>query len=140
MAKATFSATNKSIPQLLTWVHQQLALTPLGSTARGHLALAVEEAVVNVLTHGKTPHLSELSISIRELSGREVEVEVRDRAAPFNPLVAKIEIDTDLPLEERELGGLGIPFMHRLVDALFYRYEGGENILTLVKNCTKASA
>ena len=41
--------------------------------------------------------------------------------------------DTSIPADQREKGGLGILFIHRMSDALEYRRENGRNILTIKK-------
>ena len=41
--------------------------------------------------------------------------------------------DTSLTAEERNIGGLGIHFVRKLMDDVDYQYEGGKNILMLKK-------
>jgi hypothetical protein len=53
-----------------------------------------------------------------------------DHGNPFNPL-DRDEVDTDKPIEEREIGGLGIHFIKNLTDSQSYEYKDGMNILTL---------
>ncbi len=61
-----------------------------------------------------------------------VEVEIEDRAPPFDPLsLADPEIDSDL--DTRRIGGLGIYRSRQMADEVAYRYAEGRNILTLVK-------
>ena len=39
-----------------------------------------------------------------------------------------------LSAEEREIGGLGIYIVKKNMDAIFYEYKNGRNILTIKKN------
>ena len=55
-----------------------------------------------------------------------------DWGKPFNPL-EKQDADITLSAEERGIGGLGILMVKKSMDAVDYRYENGENILTLTK-------
>ena len=56
----------------------------------------------------------------------------RDRGVPFDPL-AKADPDVTLAAEERQIGGLGIFMVKKSMDEVLYRYENGENVLTLRK-------
>jgi len=53
-----------------------------------------------------------------------VMVTITDAAPLFNPLLVP-EPDTSLPLEEREIGGLGLLFVRRTADCFSYRQVRG---------------
>lgn len=55
-----------------------------------------------------------------------------DEGTEFDPLKKK-DPDITLSAEEREIGGLGIYMVKKIMDDVFYRYESGKNILTLIK-------
>ena len=55
-----------------------------------------------------------------------------DEGMEYDPL-KKEDPDTTLSIEEREIGGLGIFMVKKVMDDVSYRYEGGKNILTLTK-------
>jgi anti-sigma regulatory factor (Ser/Thr protein kinase) len=63
-------------------------------------------------------------------------VAIEDDGIPFNPL-EKETPDTDLPLEERKIGGLGIHLVRNLMDKVSYQRRVDKNRLTLVKNISK---
>ncbi len=48
----------------------------------------------------------------------------------FNPLESA-EVDTAAPLEEREIGGLGIFMVKNSMDYMDYEYADNKNVLTL---------
>ena len=56
-----------------------------------------------------------------------------DRGRPYDPL-AKADPDITLPTEERQVGGLGIFMVKKMMDELTYEYKDGRNILKLRKN------
>ena len=56
-----------------------------------------------------------------------------DSGIPYNPL-DKADPDVTLSAEEREIGGLGIFLVKKLMDEVNYQYSEGQNILTLRKN------
>jgi anti-sigma regulatory factor (Ser/Thr protein kinase) len=51
---------------------------------------------------------------------------------PFNPL-EKDDPDVTLSAEDRNIGGLGIYLCKKMMDSIDYRYEDGNNILTMTK-------
>ena len=58
--------------------------------------------------------------------------EVKDKGVPFNPLEMK-DPDITLSAAEREIGGLGIFITKKTMDTVAYRFEDGQNILTMTK-------
>ena len=59
-------------------------------------------------------------------------MEIRDQGIPFNPL-QQLEADLDVPLEERQIGGLGIHLIKENMESLEYEYVEGENVLRMRK-------
>jgi serine/threonine-protein kinase RsbW len=93
--------------------------------------LAVEEAVTNIILHGYRDGGGEILIQCRASRGI-VEIQLEDRAPPFNPLSLP-EPDLDGDIEARQIGGLGIFLVRRVMDEILYRFEEGKNILVLIK-------
>ena len=57
---------------------------------------------------------------------------MEDDGRPFNPL-EKPNPDVTLPLEEREVGGLGIYFVRQFMTDLVYQRAEGKNRIMLKK-------
>jgi serine/threonine-protein kinase RsbW len=96
--------------------------------------LAVEEAVTNIIMHGYKDAPGEILVLCRASKGI-VEIQLEDRAIPFDPLSLP-EPDLDGDIEDRQIGGLGIFLVRRVMDEILYRYEDGKNILVLIKRKT----
>ncbi len=95
------------------------------------IELASEEAIVNVINYAYKG-LSGSEVSIQCMFQRPtLTVEIIDSGEAFNPLDAP-DPDISDNLEDRKIGGLGISFIKRLVDEVYYRREGDKNILSLV--------
>lgn len=95
------------------------------------LQLSLEEVVTNVIAYafdgGRHPIEVELS-----LEDGAVLASVIDGGREYNPLL-RPEPDVDAPLEERQVGGLGILLVKRLMDDVAYRRASGKNILAMRK-------
>jgi len=99
----------------------------------GEIKLALDEIITNIISYGYTdtfPHRIEVFLDILN---KQVVLEIRDNARPFNPLEMPTP-DILKPLDERETGGLGIFIARKLMDELGYKFEDGGNILTMKKH------
>ncbi|MGH1335940.1 MAG: ATP-binding protein [Aureispira sp.] len=56
-----------------------------------------------------------------------------DEGVPFNPFSAP-DPDLSMPLEQREIGGLGILIVKRLMDEYNYKRQANLNITSMKKN------
>ena len=121
------------IPRLTSWVEACCAADGLASDFAFKMALALEEAVVNVINHAfsgtAAPHPITVRINITEES---FAAEVIDDGVAFDPTAAP-DPDLSLPLEQRDPGGLGIYLIRQLTDRLQYRRSRGRNMLRLEK-------
>lgn len=100
--------------------------------------LAVEEAVTNVINHGYTdgqPHTFTVELTLEE---RRLTTVISDDAPAYDPL-ARPDVDTTRPLEEREIGGLGVHLVKKLMDSAQYERRDGRNVLTLVRTFAPAA-
>lgn len=100
--------------------------------------LAVEEAVTNVINHGYAdgqPHTFTVEFSLED---RRLTTVITDDAAAYDPL-ARPDVDTTKPLEEREIGGLGVHLVKKLMDSTLYERRDGRNVLTLVRTFAPAA-
>jgi serine/threonine-protein kinase RsbW len=96
------------------------------------LKLAVDEACMNIITHGyagMNPGSIILSVA---LSPQQVEIGITDFGHAFEPDEAPAP-DPQAALEDRETGGFGLYFIYQTMDEVRYETGGGCNRLTLVK-------
>jgi serine/threonine-protein kinase RsbW len=97
------------------------------------LHVALDEMFSNAVRHGYAAAGRAGEIELRfGLADGAVELLMLDEAPPFDPLVVR-EPDTEAGLEERQVGGLGIFLVRRLMDAVEYERSEGKNRLRLVK-------
>lgn len=93
--------------------------------------LAMEEALCNIITHGmeKEGEGESIEIGMRVMNGI-FQVTITDPGRPFNPLELA-EVDMDRYKATKQVGGLGVHLLRRLVRDLGYEYRDGLNVLTL---------
>jgi anti-sigma regulatory factor (Ser/Thr protein kinase) len=106
--------------------------------AIAHVNLALDELLTNSMSHGVVdPTSHRIQVTLRLEHGRLL-VEVLDNGKPFAPF-ERSGPDLTRPLEEREIGGLGIFFVLKLMDHVDYQHVNGQNRVTLIKNTTPAT-
>jgi serine/threonine-protein kinase RsbW len=122
----------KEIERLNALVRRFGELHEIPSRPLYALSLALDEVVTNAIVHGfDDPAGQELTVSL-SVATRELRAEIIDHGRSFNPLDVPPP-NLLAPLQERELGGLGIHLVRSLMDRLDYRRDDGKNVLTLMK-------
>ena len=93
--------------------------------------LALEEVVINVMNYGHEDGLHEIDIILTSDEGA-LTIEIVDDGRPFDPLTDAPIPDVNAELEDRNIGGLGIHLIRKMMDDVRYRREEGKNHLTMV--------
>lgn len=131
-----FPALLQHLPDMLQFVRSSAKEAGISSsTIISHIELAAEEALVNIISYAYPENSTEsekkLQIFCHHRPGI-FEIVCRDKGISFNPVVAEINPQLDLPIDERKIGGLGIVLIRKLVDQLDYERVNNENILKLI--------
>ena len=97
------------------------------------ITVALEEIFINIAHYAYPNDSGEVSLAIDFSSeSQTMTFQITDSGIPFDPL-SKPDPDITLPAEQRQIGGLGIFMMKRTMDEVSYRYEDGQNRLTMKK-------
>ena len=118
------------------WLHEELAPLALPDEVLGELSLVVEEIVSNVDKYAGLHKDASIALSA-QANKREVEIEIRDAGLAFNPLEEAQRANLGAPIENAEIGGMGVHLITTLTDRQSYRREGGYNILKITKRLIK---
>ncbi len=94
--------------------------------------LAAEELFTNIVKYGYDDTSRHEVSFLLSLAPGLLTIEVRDDGHEFNPFEQPAP-DTSLPIEQRDIGGLGIHFVKNLLDSFSYQRRDGYNIVTLTK-------
>ena len=105
---------------------------------RSGLCLAVEEAFVNICTYAFPNGRGEVELACLASADAFV-IEITDTGEEFNQLSVP-EPDTSVPLEQRQIGGLGVHLIRNSTDHAEWRRENDRNILRLTINLHEEDA
>jgi len=136
MEPLSLPATLDALGEIGRYVKSAAAAAGLDRDAAYSLRLAVDELATNIITHGyEEAGISGHITVAAACSPQALRVTLEDRGRAFDPRQARMPDEADLarPLEERQVGGLGIFLALRGVDGFEYSSEGGVNrsILTV---------
>ena len=95
------------------------------------LKLSCEEILINIASYAYPEQDGWVAV-LWENDSQKVKVTFEDRGIAFNPL-EKENPNLDVPMAERQIGGLGIMMVRKLMDSVEYERRDGKNILTITK-------
>lgn len=94
--------------------------------------VVIDELLTNIISYAYLDdEKHDIGIKV-ELSADRLKVSMVDDGIPFNPLGIGTP-DTDLSLEERKIGGLGIHLVRKMMDRVSYRRRIDKNVITVVE-------
>ncbi|MFT7618886.1 MAG: anti-sigma regulatory factor (Ser/Thr protein kinase) [Planctomycetota bacterium] len=105
----------------------------ISTRIRRELCIVVDEVLNNVIRHAfaQDDQVQLIQISLKA-GASGITLTVSDEGQPFNPL-DRPQPQTDLTLDEREIGGLGIHIVRNLMTESHYERQGARNVLTLIR-------
>lgn len=96
------------------------------------ILIALDEILSNIVYYAY-PDGSTGVIDIEiKFDGETIDIRFIDSGVPFDPLT-KADPDLSIPVEEREIGGLGIFIVKKLMNEVSYVRENEKNILMISK-------
>ena len=97
-----------------------------------NLNLVLEEAISNIIFYAYDDN-DEHEITIKAIKkDQSIVLIITDDGIPFDP-TKKEKPDVSLPADERQIGGLGIFLIQKIMDNVEYKRENKKNILILSK-------
>ena len=121
------------VPQLASFIEGVCEELGVDMVTTMQLNLALEEAVVNVMTYAYPAGTKGYADIRVEADDKRMTIVISDTGIPFDP-TAKADVDTTLSVEQRGIGGLGIHLVKTIMDDVSYQRVDGQNVLTLRKN------
>lgn len=133
MESITLTADLDALAKTSAFITAAAERCGLDERATWQVQLAVDEAVTNVIQHAYDPDQPGDFTLSWHCHDRRFIVTVRDHGRQFDPSTVPVP-DITSPLEERQVGGLGIYLITRLMDEVHFEFSPqGGNLLTMVK-------
>jgi len=133
MSELRIEATKENLDDVLMFIDEELEKLDCSMKIQMQIDLSVEEIFINIASYAYFPDTGMAFISFEsENGGSTVLISFTDTGVPYNPL-EKEDPDITLTSEERQVGGLGIFLVKKNMDEVYYKYENGNNVLTMKK-------
>ncbi len=130
----TFTGTSDEVGRVASTFADFAEAHALPAPVRRSMLVALDEIVVNAVTHGATPGASGVRVTVEgSLEPDRLVVAVRDSGRPFDPF-ALASPDTTLSVEDRPIGGLGIYLVRQMMDEVQYSRRDNQNEVVLIKH------
>lgn len=128
--KITIPADLQHLNQVLNVVGAFVRQAGAKEEKLGQIELVLEELLVNIINYAYPDRQGTIEIRYQCPQSAQLELEIFDCGIPFDPLSIP-EVDTQAPLEDRPIGGLGIFLIRNMVESIHYRREQDKNVLTV---------
>ncbi|MBW1767596.1 MAG: ATP-binding protein [Deltaproteobacteria bacterium] len=132
MPKIRLPARIKNLERLIEFVSSFANEQGFTQNRKSEIELATDEALVNIVQYAYPDNPTGMvDVSCEMDEENRFIITLSDTGIPFNPLSLPEPALAD-HITTREIGGLGILFIKKMVDEVKYRREDGKNILTLI--------
>lgn len=133
MKELTVDAVVDSIPVITEFVDGQLEQFGCPMKAQAQIDIAIDELFSNIVHYAYHPEVGPATVRVEVVEEPlSVVITFIDQGVPYDPL-SKADPDVTLPVEEREIGGLGIYIVKKNMNEITYEYKDGQNILKIRK-------
>jgi anti-sigma regulatory factor (Ser/Thr protein kinase) len=108
------------------------SLEPLNPSPKAimQIGVAIDELFSNVVRYSGSSNMK-LILNVNE-DVLTAKLTFIDEGVEYDPL-KKTDPDVSLSAEDREIGGLGIFLVKKIMDGVEYKRDGQKNVLTVVK-------
>ncbi|HHX66205.1 MAG TPA: ATP-binding protein [Chloroflexi bacterium] len=120
-----------NLASIAEFVTQRALVAGMNEDQAFEVQMAVDEACTNAIEHAYQGRSDGNVWICCYIEGDDFVVRVTDEGQPFDPSIISSP-DTKAPLEEREIGGLGLFFMQKLMDSVVFlpgRNRGNQVIM-----------
>lgn len=129
----TVEAVVDNLGKVTTFVDEKLEEVECPAKVKIKINIAIDEIFSNIAHYAYCPKTGMVTVQVEVLKEPLTAcITFIDQGIPYNPLSIPAP-DISLPMEERQIGGLGIYLVRKIMDDVSYEYREGENILTIKK-------
>ena len=125
---------------------EQINNSQLDESRAYKLRLAYEELISNIIRYANDPTQEssegarlEVSFALSNIDSETwIILRTKDTGLHFDPnFYHRSPVDTDQPVAERQIGGLGIFLIEQSVDKVTYEWIDNKNVYELKMSCSK---
>ena len=95
------------------------------------IELATEEALVNIINYAYPDHSGDIKVTCTQEPSKAFVIKIEDTGIAFDVLSLK-DPDISAGISDREVGGLGVFLIRKLMDKVLYHRKNKKNILELI--------
>lgn len=128
----SFKRATESLEGIFAFLQDFAAAEGLDESVTYVMNLVIEELFTNMVKYSPGG-AAEIPISLERVGGRLV-MRLVDRDVEAFDITKTRKVNTDLPLEERKPGGLGLHLIKHMVDEIDYQYKDSSSVITIAKN------
>ncbi len=126
----TFKKNLAALDSVFEFVDQFVGQHELDESTAYAVNFAIEELFTNMVKYSKSRQ--EMRIALK-LDGRSLTIELTEYDVDEFDITKVGSVDTELSLDERKVGGLGLHLTRQIMDNIEYTHKGGNSIITLTK-------
>jgi len=124
-----------SLKEIAKYVMSAADSIGLDKKASYGLRLAIDEIATNIIVHGYEESQIEGVIKIfADINETTLTITLEDSGIPYDPTSKAPQEDLDVPIEQRQIGGLGVYLALQNVDAFRYKRTEMSNVNIFVMN------
>ena len=95
------------------------------------IELATEEALVNIINYAYPDHSGDIKVTCTQDPSKAFVIKIEDTGIAFDISSLK-DPDISAGISDREVGGLGVFLIRKLMDKVHYHRKNKKNILKLI--------
>jgi len=133
MRELTLPATVENIETITDFVNEYLDEMGCSMKVQMQIAVVIDEVFSNIAHYAYLSSVGDVTVNVDlDEESHKIMLSFADHGVKYNPL-AKDDPDITLSAEDREIGGMGIFMVKKLMDEIAYEYREGQNVLKMWK-------
>ena len=120
------------LDRIVQWMEEIAEKWELAPGIVFNLNLVIEEAFTNIVNYAFTDQQKHTIEILMEIENQVLTVRITDEGKAYDPTL-KEDPDITLRAEEREIGGLGIFLIRKIMDKVEYQRIDNKNVFTMWK-------
>lgn len=125
----------EEVPRVTALVEHEVSTAGFPQNDVYDILIAVDEILSNIVYYAYSANQTGRIDIILVINKEMVEIQFIDEGVEFDPL-KKEDPDTSVPADKREIGGLGIFLVKKLMNTVEYNRVGQKNNLKITKRKT----